>query len=193
MTRHGAPVAVVALVGVLLVTGCSVRVVDADASAGPVTGGDRTSGDAGDPGPDPTSAPPSAPTATPLADAPTADGDPGADGLLLDRTALRVDVTRSGPCGTDAMVVEAGAGVELTGDCGTLTVAGAATRVVAGHVDHLVVQGAGAHVVVASADRITLDAASVRVAWEGGEPQVTGSGADAAYGAVGTVHLDADD
>ena len=168
------------LLVVLLAAGCSVRVVDAGA---PVTDGQG------------------APT-SPSAAAPAGGSDDGASvgaappdpaaSDLLDRTALQAEVTRTGACGDDVDVDQAGAGVGYTGDCGTLTVSGASARVVAGHVDHLVVAGGGAQVVVASVDRVTIDAAGVRVAWESGDPRVTSSGADAAYGPVGTVRLATD-
>lgn len=187
----------VGLVGVLLVTGCAVQVVD-DASTPPAGAGADGPPVASPSGPDVAS--PSAAGSAPAPTAPAGDGAGDApDGApeggrvpLLDRAVLLADVTRSGPCGGDVTVPQAGAVVELTGDCGTLAVTGAASRVVAGHVEHLVVRGGGAAVVVTSADRVTIDAAGVRVAWEDGEPQVASSGADVGYGPVGTVRLAAD-
>lgn len=183
-SRRVGAVLLPALLAVLLAAGCSVRVVDADA---PASDGQATPPDAG--------ATPAGADASEddVDDLPDAEG-PAAptDGALLDRAALGTSVTRTGACGDDVAVDQAGAGVAFTGDCGTLTVAGAGARVVAGHVDHLVVEGGGAQVVVASVDRVTLEAASVRVAWESGDPQVTSSGADAAYGPVGTVRLATD-
>ncbi len=202
VTGRGRPrrwAALLACVALAAAAGCTVEVVDEDASGGTSADAGRTDGDdthaevSGD--------------GTTHAEAEVASAEPsvrttpdqgggaaaGSSGLppVLDRAGLQELVTQQGMCSGDLQVALAGEAVEVVGDCGTLTVAGAATSVLAGHVDHLVVSGGGATVVVASVDRVTIQAAGVRVAWEDGTPEVDNDAADASYGPVGVVRLDA--
>lgn len=165
--------------------GCSVEVVDADdAPASPRTpsaaSGDRDADEA----PDRLETPAGSPAAGTATRGSAADDAPGTT-ALPGRDALLPLTTSQVTCaGGDASVSRAGSAVEVTDDCGTLTVDGAAAVVVAGDVGHLVVSGAGAQVAVRSATSVTLAGSAVTVTWEDGTPAVSGDTPGSAYGAV---------
>lgn len=191
-----APVLVAAAVAVLA-AGCSVRVVDADASPAPqVEVSAHAERSVPDGGVRPLPAPTRVGDGRDLGSTSSATaGAPRGSGLppLLERAGLQESVTQTATCGGgDLTVVEVGATVQVTDDCATLSVQSADTRVVAGRVEHLVVEAAGVRAVVADVGTVTVDGAGVRVAWEDGTPRVEASGADVSYGPVGVVRLDVD-
>ncbi len=155
-----------ALLGVLalLLGGCSVEVVDDDASPGSPSGGTRTTAGIEEG------------TARPAKPRPGADDGEGGTAPATDlptRSGLLPLVTTQQSCaGGDLDLPVAGAAVEVTGTCGTLAVSGASVVAVAGDVTDLVVSGAGATVLVRSAASVTIDAAGVTVVWESGAPRV---------------------
>ncbi len=158
MTRLRAGVLTLGCAAVLL-GGCSVEVVDDDATR---------------------------PADAPGTTDPTGPGLPGGTSAatgLPTRADLLPDLTTEHTCGGgDLDLPVAGTTAEVVDDCATLTVSGAAAVVVAGEVTDLVVAGAGATVVVRSAASVTIDAADVTVAWEGGSPRVTDHAAGGTYG-----------
>lgn len=171
-TRWGA-VAAAGVLGVAL-AGCSVEVVDDEQPSAPATQDDGA--------PDGT---PSPRPAKPRDPVPSADPVDGPD--LPGRADLRPLTTAQTACaGGEAGTTRATEAVEVTDACGTLTVAGAGSVVVAGDVTDVVVEGAGARVAVSSAATVTIDAADVTVTWESGTPVVTDLGAGSTYGQAGT-------
>lgn len=181
--RRWAAGPVVAAAGVLALAlaGCSVEVVDAD----PTPEAPRATAEAppdrdAEPAPD-VGTIPSGGTRT---RDPASDDAPGST-ALPGRAALLPLTTAQVTCaGGDASVSRAGAAVEITDDCDTLTVDGAAAVVVAGDVGHLVVAGAGAQVAVRSVTTVTIGSSAVTVTWEEGTPAVSGDTPGSAYGAV---------
>jgi hypothetical protein len=175
------PVVAAAGVLALALAGCSVEVVDADPTpasprATSETPSDRDAGPAPDAGTSPSGG---TKTRVPAS-------DDGADGPALPGRATLLPVTTAqiACAGGDAAVSRAGAAVEVTDDCDTLTVDGAAAVVVAGDVGHLVVAGAGAQVAVRSVTTVTIESSAVTVTWEEGTPTVSGDTPGSAYGAV---------
>ncbi|GAA4623363.1 hypothetical protein GCM10023113_08030 [Cellulomonas oligotrophica] len=172
----------------LALTGCSVDLVDADDAprpGGPTTGAPTTGATAGREVPG-TSATVEAPEAMSTAVAPAPGAQrPSRPSPRSTRDVLLAGVQQQVTCGGGELVVaEAGAAVEVTDACGTLTVSGADAVVVAGDVGRLVVAGAGATVLVARADDVDLQAAGLTVRWEGGAPTVVDVGAGSSYGVV---------
>jgi len=178
--RRRPALAVLAGVVALGLAGCSVEVVDADATpAAPRATSDGT--------PDAAGTEPAA-GASPSGGTKTrgpATGDGPGGTALPGRAALLPFTTAQVTCaGGDAAVSRAGAAVEVTDDCDTLTVGGAAAVVVAGDVGHLVVSGAGAQVALRSVTTVTVEASAVTVTWEEGTPAVSGDTPGSATGAV---------
>lgn len=175
------PAAAAAVVLALGLAGCSVEVVDADAappSPGATSGAPQEGAGAGAPD---VGATPSGGTKT---RAPASDDDPGSTALPGRAALLPVTTAQVTCAGGDVAVSRAGAAVEVTDDCDTLTVDGAAAVVVAGDVGHLVVAGAGAQVAVRSVTTVTIESSAVTVTWEEGTPAVSGDTPGSAYGAV---------
>lgn len=177
--RRRAVVAVLALA----LTGCSVDLVDADDA--PRTDAPTTGASAGREVPG-TSATVEAPDAASTVVVPVPDADlPTRSSPRSTRDVLRLRVQQQVTCsGGELVVAAAGAAVEVTDACGTLTVSGADAVVVAGDVERLVVAGAGATVLVARADDVDLQAAGLTVRWEDGAPTVADAGAGSTYGVV---------
>jgi hypothetical protein len=160
----------------LVLAGCSVEVVDDERPSAPVARDDGADPPDGTASPRPTK---------PRDPVPSADPADGPD--LPARADLRpLTTAQTGCAGGDAATTRASEAVEVTDACGTLTVAGAGSVVVAGDVTDVVVEGAGARVAVRSAATVTIDAADVTVTWESGTPVVTDLGAGSTYGQAGT-------
>ncbi|MFC0645389.1 hypothetical protein [Cellulomonas phragmiteti] len=179
----------------VLLGGCSVAVVDADATpTDELTLVAQLDARRASAEPTPATRAPRAPgTGTPGPSA--SDAGPRGSGLppVLERAGLTESVTRTATCaGGDLTVLDVGETVEVTDDCATLTVRSAGTRVLAGRVEHLVVDASGVQAVVAHVGTVTLLGAGARVAWEDGTPRVEATGADVGYGPVGVVRLDVD-
>lgn len=187
----------------LALAGCSVEIVDDEArTPDPTAGAAREAvprdAEPQDPAPDQVRSP-SASSGTAGAASSPGGAEPvpgdlaGAGGTgapavprLPTRDDLRPLTTGQTACeGADLTRERAGDAVEVTDGCGTLTVAGADSLVVAGDVEHLVVAGAGARVAVRSVTTVTIAAAAVTVTWEDGSPTVTDSGPGSRYGSVG--------
>jgi DUF3060 family protein len=178
-----APWRAVVAVGVLglALAGCSVEVVDDDRPSAPAAQDQDTD-------PQDTGAPDGAASPRPTKPRDPAPSTDPVDGPgLPGRADLRPLTTAQTACaGGDAGTTRAAEAAEVTDACGTLTVAGAGSVVVAGDVTDLVVQGAGARVAVRSAGTVTIDAADVTVTWESGTPVVTDLGAGSTYGQAGS-------
>lgn len=174
MSRWRAGVAIGALA--LALGGCSVELVDDKQ-----TSGSTKAPAALDPGDEPLA------VTTPSAPREDADARPGEAAELPSRDDLRELTTGQTACGDGDVGTDlAGAAVEITDRCVTLTVGGADSVVVAQDVRHLIVTGAGSRVAVQSVATVTISAAGATVTWEEGTPTVTDDGAGSTYGVAGT-------
>lgn len=108
-----------------------------------------------------------------------ADGAGGQAGASDSRAELREGATVVLTCGggtldiNDTYMAQV---VEVTDDCGTLSITTTSAVVVAQNVGTLSVDGIANAVLVASAETITIDGSTNSVMWETGTPTVNNSG-----------------
>lgn len=112
----------------------------------------------------------------------TPDADVETDGSEYPtRAEISAAATKQVTCGGgDLEISDIGVVVEVVDDCGTLTVSGDASVVLAAEVDALDISAVGAVVLVASTSAVTLTGDATTVLWESGSPAID----DASFGSV---------
>ena len=150
------PVLALALGATLLLSGCTLRIVDPQASPVPdVTEQSQASTDAPD---------------DDDADDDTSDSD-----SERERFEELVSVTLQ--CEPGLEISSPGATVRVEGDCGTLTVSGDAAVVIADDIESLVVSASGAVIYASTVDSVQVTGDANAVRWTGPTPAVDDDGA----------------
>ena len=151
------------------VTGCSVRVADADGST-------------------PSTSPTSATSSAPVSSAPSPTGSANVRGLVDDERMTKLQrsrwtdaVTQHVVCTDGQHLVDSNADavvVEVTGDCREVTIVASGAIVLLPALDELTIEGDGNIVIVAAAREIELaaEADANLVGWETGTAVVKDSG-----------------
>ena len=153
------PVLALALGATLLLSGCTFRIVDPQASPVPdVTEQSQASTDAPDDETDE-----------------EADDDTSESDSERERFEELVSVTLQ--CEPGLEISSPGATVRVEGDCGTLTVSGDAAVVIADDIESLVVSASGAVIYASTVDSVQVTGDANAVRWTGPTPAVDDDGA----------------
>lgn len=172
---RSAVTAAAAVLVLLLLSGCSVRIVD------PAAGETRDDGQGQSAEPVPSDPVASDPATPRPADDPPASETPSSSGLspenAADRDRLLAAATTTMPCPTGALDQD-GAVIRVEGTCARLEIDSDAGVVIADDVDTLILRGSGTVVYAASLGSITVTGSADQVYWTGATPAVddTGSG-----------------